>query len=258
MMKFGLFFFMVVISVVSEARDLRIVYKNNLGVVRARMQKNQEALDQFIGLTAKDPSDLILQFNMASSLHALGEMEKAIKLNTAILRQVEEQLKAAEDDDEKSELLQIKFATLFNRGVEHQMMENRDLALQSYQEALVIQPESKEIKTNIEMMFSGGGGKGKGKGKDKQKGDKSEGDDQSEGEGDQNEEQKDGDGQKQDKQKDQQQQNKGQPKEFDQKYMSNEDLKRIMEELKDQEQKIRAKMERKGGKSGNGNKEKEW
>lgn len=260
-MKYGVFFITFCFSVFADARALSLVYKNNIAVVKYKFQKHQEALDQFIGLTAQDPNDLVIKLNMAATLNSLGESEKSAQLNTTLLRDIEAQLKTSVDKDEQQELLNIKFAALFNRGVAYQVMKNIDKALESYQEALSLiqdtdDPKSpvKQIKTNIELMFAkGGGGKGKDKNKDKQQG-------EGEGEGDPNESEGEGEQDKKEKPQDQENkdQQKKQPKEFDQKYMSNEDLKRIMEELKDQEQKIRAKMERKGGKNGNGKNEKEW
>lgn len=253
MIKILLVFIFFIVTAAAEARGLRLIYNNNKGVVHALLQKNQEALDQFVALTAQDPDDLMVKFNIAATLNSLGEFEKSIKLNTTLLREIEEKLKTADSDSEKQELINLKFAALFNRGVSYQLMENKTLALESYQGALALSPDSKEIKTNIEMMFSGnGGGKGKDKNKQNQDG-KGEGEpEDSEGEQEQQETKE----QQSKDQKDQQQ--KKQPKEFDQKYMSNEDLKRIMEELKDQEQKIRAKMDRQGGKNADGKKDKEW
>lgn len=260
-----LFASVVVFSFSAQARDLRMIYKNNRAVGLFKKEKRQEAFEQFLGLTATDPNDVQLKFNMAASLQALGEEEKAIKINNAIIKDIDQLLAKATSDDSKTALEEaeiqqlslIKFGTYFNSGVSHQMMQNNEEALKNYQLALEIMPDSKEIKTNIELMFvGGGGGKGKDKNKDKQKGD-------GEGDGEQGDEDQDQQDQKdqsqgQDEQKKQQEQKQQQkqPKEFDQKYMSKEDLQRIMEELNGQEQKIRAKMERKGGKSGP--KDKEW
>lgn len=233
----------------SYARELGLIYKNNQAVTLFKKEKRLEAFETFMGLTAKDPSDVILKFNVASSLQALGEEEKSIQLNSAILSDIVRLMKTA-TDAEQMELQKIRFATLYNNGVSYQILQNVDQALKNYQQALEVIPSSKEIKINIEMLFSSGGGKGKGDDKNKEQKQEGEGDGESEPKD--SEEQKDKEKNK-DQKKEQQQQK---PKEFDPKYMSQEDLKRIMEELRDQEQKIRAKMERKGEKSAP--KDKEW
>lgn len=254
----------------AHARDLTLIYKNNRAVQMFKREKRQESFDQFLGLTAKSSSDAQIQFNMATSLHALGEEEKAVKLYLPLLKNVETCLEKAHAQGEGSSApkecgdlevkhaINLRFALLYNLGVAYQFMQNNDEALRYYQQALEMSPDNKEIKVNIEMMFAGGGG-GKGKNKDKSQQQKGEGDGEGDPEDqdqDQDQDKKDQDQQKDEKeQKDQKPQQK-KPKEFDQKYMSKEDLQRIMEELNGQEQKIRAKMERKGGKSAP--KDKEW
>ncbi len=263
MSRYVLSLIIVLVAGGAEARDLQLIYKNNRAVELFKNEKRQEAFDQFLGLTAQDPADVLLKFNMSSSLQALGEEEKAIKLNLVIVKDVNrmivENLKeGASAEAELQQLSALKFATLYNLGLSYQLLQNNEEALKHYQMALELMPDSKEIKTNIELMFSGGGG-GKGKSKDKskqQQGGEGEGDGDPQEQDEENKDQGQDEKEKQQQQKQQQQQQKNQPKEFDQKHMSKEDLQRIMEELNDQEQKIRAKMERKGGKRAP--KDKEW
>ena len=243
----------------SWGKELSLIYDNNQGVSLFLMNKKLEAYETFMGLTANDPDDLDVQFNLASSLQALGEEEKALKLYSTLLRKIEKQLLSSPQENVPA-LQRIRFASFYNSGVAHQVMHQIPEALANYQQALALVPQSQEIKVNIEMMFAGGQGKGKGDNKDKK--DKSDGQGDSEN---QDQDQQQNEDQEQEKNQDQKQQPKDdkkdqnkekQKKQFDQKYMSNEDLKRIMEELKEQEQKIRAKMERQGGKSAA--KDKEW
>lgn len=236
-------------SPMAAARSLDLIYKNNEGVRHFKKEKHLEAYESFMGLTAQDPYDLTLQFNMGAALASNGEEQKAMSLYKGVLKSVDEKLKTAKTPEEQQELLKIKFAVLYNLGVYFQLTKEPEEALKYYQQALELLPESREIKTNIEMMFSGGGN-GKGEG-DPKKQDKGEG----EGEGDKQEEPKDGE---KDPKKDQQQGEKPKDpkKEFDQNQMSMEDLERIMDELKQQEQNIRAKVNKKGGKSVP--KEKQW
>jgi TPR repeat protein len=164
------------------------------------------------------------------------------------LKSLDEKMKTAKTSEEQQTLLRIKFGALYNLGVHFQAAKDPEQALNYYQQALELYPDSKEIKTNIEMMFRGGGS-GKGEPNKDQKGEGQEGDQQ------QDQQPKEGDqGKKPQPQGDQQDKNK--KNQFDQKQMSMEDLNRIMEELKQQEQNIRAKVNKKGAKSEA--KDKEW
>jgi tetratricopeptide (TPR) repeat protein len=106
-------------------------------------------------------------------------------------------------------------------------------ALEAYQNALDIYPDSKEVTVNIELLAQSGGGGGGG-GEDEQQ--------------DQNkEQQKQDQNQQQKPQEDKPNQDdsgpKPTPKPFDSKDLSKEDVKRILDELKRQEEQIRAKMD---------------
>jgi len=232
-----------------HARDLDLIYKNNEAVRQSRKEKHLEAYEEFLGLTASDPYDPILQYNLAASLAANGEVEKSQALYNHLLNVLDERLKTATTPGQQRELYTLKYASLYNLGVQYQAAKDPDKALEAYQRALEIVPDSKEIKTNIEMMFQGGQN-GKGKSDQKQQGKDGDG----QGQQDPQDQGKDG---KQPQPKPQDQNNQGQQKkEFDQKQMGKEDLDRIMDELKQEEENIRAKMGNKGGK--NESKEKNW
>ena len=262
-----LFVFALSLCLVSSswAQGIDLIYQNNKAVRVFGVEKKLEAYELFLETLILDPYEPTVQFNVGSSLQALGEVEKAEKLYKQLLKDVnarlaktlppEEQLtpKAQLTPEAQQKWLKVKFALLYNLGVHYQGTQKIDEALEAYQQALELIPDSKEIKTNIEMMFTSGGG-GKGDGKDKSKDQKDDGKgeqdkkDEGEGEGDKNEEQKPSDGDRTNE--------KPKGKEFDQSQMSNEDLRRIMEELKQQEQGIRAKVQRKGEKAEP--KDKQW
>lgn len=233
------------------AQSLDLIYKNNNAARSFRAEKKMEAYEEFLATLAIDPFNPTVQFNVGSVLNALGEEEKSEQLYKQLLKDVDQKLKAGVPQDEQQAWLKVKFAVLYNLGVFYQSQQKVDEALTVYQKALELIPLSKEIKTNIEMMLnSSGGGKGKGAQKEKQKGD---------GEGQGDSEPKEGEGDKEQDQKDQSngdRKNEKQGKGFDQTQLSMEDLKRIMEELKQQEQGIRSKVQRKGTKSEP--KEKQW
>jgi len=243
MMRFILSFAILIFSTSGFARDVGLVYRNNQGVKQFKKEKQMEAYEEFLSLTAEAPYDSLLQFNIGSSLTSLGEEEKAEPLYKQLLKAIDERLKVTKDADEQKELLKVRFAVIYNLGVHYQSIKEIDKALMYYQGGLEMMPDSKEIKTNIEMMFQQGQGQGQG-------GDKSEKGDQQQDKGEGQQEQQ------QDSGADRQQNDKNQKKEFDQNQMSMEDLKRIMEELKQQEQNIRAKVQqKKGDKNDKGGKE---
>lgn len=236
----------------SSAQNLELIYQNNKAVGAFQAEKKMDAYEQFLETLLINPYDPVVQFNVGSALNALGEEEKSEKLYKQLLVDVDQRLQKGLPSSEQQQWLKVKFAILYNLGVLYQGQKNIDSALEFYQKALELLPDSKEVKTNIEMLISsGGGGKGQGQDKDQKNQDQ-------QGEGDSQQDQ-DGEGKQDQKQqqgkspKDQQQKGK---KEFDQSQMSMEDLKRIMEELKQQEQGIRSKVQRKGTKSEP--KDKQW
>ncbi len=247
-----LFVFALSLYVVSSswAQGVDLIYQNNKAVRIFGVEKKLEAYELFLETLILDPYEPTVQFNVGSSLQALGEVEKAEKLYKQLLKDVNAQLTKTLSPEEQQKWLKVKFALLYNLGVHYQGTQKIDEALEAYQQALELIPDSKEIKTNIEMMFtSGGGGKGDGKDKSKDQQDgKGEQDKKDQGEGDKNEDQKPSDGDRTNE--------KQKGKEFDQSQMSTDDLKRIMEELKQQEQGIRAKVQRKGEKAEP--KDKQW
>jgi Ca-activated chloride channel homolog len=244
----SLFIFSSVFTSVVQAKEVGVVYRNNVAVGKVLRERVLDAYGEFISLLAHSPFDPTLQFNVGSTLSLIGEPDKAVELYKQLLLQVEElRKKPGLDEATLRELGAVRFGALYNLGVQYQSVQDIDNALTNYQLALELVPDSKEIKTNIEMLLGQGGGKGKNKDK---KDDKGDGD----GEG-KDQDQKDGKDPK-DEKKDSKEQKKQGKKQFDQKQMSMEDLKRIMEELKQQEQGIRAKFQGKGGQ--NENKEKEW
>lgn len=249
--RLALFTLILTVAAPVTARDIGVIYRNNTAVRKVQKERALDAYSEFVSLLANSPFDPTLQFNVGSSLNVLGELEKAEALYKQLLTQVDELMaKPGTSKETLQELARVRFGILYNLGVYYQGKKEIDLALENYQGALEHNPESREIKTNIEMMFAQGQGEGKG---DQDKNDDKEGDkDKKDQKEQQDKDKKDG---KPKEEKEKKEPEKGK-KEFDQKQMSMEDLKRIMEELKEQEQGIRAKFQGKGGK--NGNKEKEW
>ncbi len=226
MIKTMLFAFLTLIAIpVLASESLTEIWRNNRAVDYTQQKKLVEAHEEFSSLVTDDPFHPVLQFNLGSSYIAVEDPKKAIKMYEEIL---------------KNPHLppQLSFSVHYNLGILYSADKELDLALKNYQKALAFFPDSKEVKTNIELLFKeqqGGGGKG----------DKKENKDEK---GDQDQEQE-----KEPQEFDNKPQ---QPDQFNDKEMSKEDVNKILEELKKQEQNIKAKHERKGGKEAD--REKSW
>lgn len=198
----------------------------------------KEAYDQSYQHSLKsleaDPLSPELQINLGNSLEGMGSLTKARE--------------AYATSEKLTADLAIHFQARFNQAQALAKEKKIDEALTMYQQALEIDPTSQIVKTNIELLMSSSGGKG-GKG-DK---DQEQKDDQQKGDG------KDEDQQKNPKFADNPKSDgKKQPQD-----LSPGDVKKILEELKQQEQKIRGDYYKQSNnekkqKGKAGNREKDW
>lgn len=172
------------------------------------------------------PFNAAIRGNLGLAFELNEEKEKALK-----------EFKAANKYAELTDNDELKFVSRFNLARAYGV-EQIDLALESYQKALELNPDSIEVKTNIELLLQQQQGQGKGKGGQGENKNKDKNDQNQDGQGDQ--EQKDKD-QSDNSDKQPQQQKQKQKKEFKSKELTKNDVRRILEELKNQEQKIRAK-----------------
>jgi Ca-activated chloride channel family protein len=196
-------------------------------------QKNREALKKYdlksyfpafkdlLAALEDDPLNPYLHLNLGRALEANEEFEKAAQAYKSALM--------LEGNDEK-----LKFQTYFNLGSTLGKAKKIDEALEAYQEALEIDPDSKETKHNIELLTQGGGGGG------------GEGESDDKSQDPKNGQQKD---QKQnDKDQDQKDKKPKKPKPFESQELTPQDVKKILDEIKNQEQAIRAQEYDKGAK----------
>lgn len=193
-------------------------------------EKYDQALQHSIKALEYDPMQPDLHINLGNSLEGLGAVQKAIDAYGVAG-------KVSQDPG-------IQFQVEFNQAQALAKVKKVDEALAHYQKALEIVPDSKEVKTNIELLMSSSGGKG-GQDKDKEQ-DQKDG----QGEGDQQKEPQ--------KFADNKPQEKKQPQN-----LSQADVKKILEELKQQEQRIRGEYYKQGQreqkqKAGEGKREKDW
>lgn len=189
-----------------------IIRDNNEAVQKIVDEEPNAAYYLLLGALSKDPFNPLLRLNLGVTFEVREEFDKAYKEYMSAYRY-------APNDE-------IKFNALFNAGNAAAAEKKISKALEVYQKALEIDPNSQEVKINIEMLWQQQGGGG---------------------EGDQQQDQPNqdpGDGQ------DQQPQQKEQPKkkEFDSKKLTAKDVRKILEELKNQEQQIRRKEYEKGAK----------
>lgn len=136
-----------------------------------------------------------------------------------------------------------KFAVEYNLGVMAQKNKDIDGAIKHYQAALDIVPDSRETKINIELLIQQGGGGGQGENKDQS--------------GDQKQDPKDGEGEgEKDQPPKQYAPNKPQKPQFKSEELTPSDVNKILGELKQQEQRIRAEFgKRQQGKENPGGKD---
>lgn len=214
------------------------VFSNDKGVEDLQKSNPAAAQEKFLSGLAKDPFEPKLHLNLGLTFEVLGQADKA-------QASYETALKLAQDD-------LTKFAANYNLGELAQKAKKTDEALQYYQEALKYNPESKETKTNIELLIQ----QQQGKGKDQDKDQKDQKDQNKDGQGKDNQDQKNDQG-KDDQKKDDQDKdgkkdqpkeyakNKPQPRQFKSEQLSPGDVNKILGEIKQQEQKIRAEFNKK-------------
>ncbi len=191
------------------------------------------AQEKFIEGLAESPFEARLHLNLGLTFEQLGQNEKAqASYKTG--------LGFAKDPEEV-------FVANFNLGQMAQKAKQKEEALKYYQAALKVNPNSLETKVNIELLTQENQGNGKGDSQDKDKNQ-----DQNKDKNDQSKDQKDGKDKEDQKEEDQgkEQEKKDQPKQYGknkpqpQKFKSEDltqgDVNKILGEIKQQEQKIRA------------------
>lgn len=240
-MKKSIFILTFLVTVQVAAQAPGIVFKNNQGV---GLLKTEDKVFEGAELLQKEvvnhPESPELRYNLGSAMELSKENDKAIQ----------EYLSAAKLAGANKDGL-LQFQAFFNAARAYGEKKEIPNALKYYQMALEIQPDSQEVKTNIELLLANSGG-GSGGDSDKQDGKqdkKQDGKDQDKKDGKDKEP-------KQDSPQNQQPKGKPKPKPFKSEELTEQDVKRILDELKRQEEQIRAKMMNK--KSRSQDVEKDW
>jgi Ca-activated chloride channel homolog len=211
-------FILVLFTNLVLASDPRAVYNNLSGVKTLLKNQPSQAQAEFLKALETEPEEARLHLNLGLSYQANKDLERAAKEYQAAAR-------FATTDE-------LKFFGNFNAG-QALGAKNVDLALRYYQQALKYKPDSQETKQNIELLMqskSGGGGEGDNK------------DDQQKEDGE-------------DKGQDRTNKQSNEPQPYKGKDLTPQDVQNILEELKNQDQKVRAK-ENNSGKERN--LEKDW
>lgn len=215
--------------------SLRTIQLNNQGAKLMQEQKPEEAIGKFSRALETDPGLGAIHVNMGVAFEQLGQPEKALQA-----------YRTAEKigDDPRS-----KFMALFNQGALHQKAKKTDEALKAYHAALDVNPESRETKINIELLIQSqqseqkqGEGEGESKDDKDQKDNKDKKDQKGKGQDDKDKKEQDPkkDGEQKKEQPKEYAKNKPQPRPFKSDDLSPGDVKKILGELRNQEQKIRS------------------
>lgn len=214
---------LLLISSLAFGGELTGIIKNNEGVSRYDKGKPMDAYGFFTDALGELPFAPEIQYNIGNSFLQMKDVEKAIS-------QYKLAIKLAPGASKRER--EVRFRSLFNIAAILASQNKVDEALETYQKALDLKPDSVETKTNMELLTQSGGSGGKG---DKDSKDKKD----------------DGEGGDDQKNQDKQFSNKpreNQPQPYKGKDLSKQDVDRILDELKQQEEAIRAKDQREGGK----------
>jgi tetratricopeptide (TPR) repeat protein len=195
---------------------LRGIQNNNSGVKRYNGEKMTEAYDEFARGLADLPFQPEVHYNLGRTLFENKEYKRSYQESMTAA-------KLAEKDPE------IHFHSLFQAASAKAADKKVDEALALYQQALELKPDSKETKTNIELLLAGGAGSGDG------------------GEPSQDK-QGQGEGEEQPQNPRQVENPRSTPRPFKSQDLSKKDVENILDELKSQEENIRAKFQREGAK----------
>lgn len=217
-----LFFLLSFTSTQTWASSIKSVLRNRQALEHMQKENWAEANREISEGIVEDPGSAELHYNLGQTYEENQDNAKAIQAYK----------KSSETALDPVLKFQAHFNTARLLGSENRIEE----ALAEYQTALSLNPESQEAKVNIELLLSKGGGGGSGGEKDQKS--------KSGDEKDQEKKQENSDGD--DKQKEPQtgqgeDKQKKKPKPFQSQELSQQEVKNILDELRRQEEQVRAK-----------------
>lgn len=214
---------------VAMATSLQAVRENNDAIEELKNERPYNAYKKLLQALNHDPFNHSIRLNLGLAFEGNEEHEKARQEYLAVAKQAEDPA--------------LRFAGWFNAARVSAHQNDIESALAYYQAALEIDPNSKEVRTNIELLWQMQQGQGGGQGQQQQNDPKGGG-------------QNKGDNQQKDPSKDESEQNepsqdssqksgsepekKRQPRPFDSRELTKDDVRKILDEIKNQEQSIRA------------------
>ena len=234
-MRLSLLFLIFCFSNPLFARSLEGVQKNNRGVLLFS-EDAFLAKESFLEALAKEPFDEQVKLNLGTSFEATEDYEKALKLYLAVAHSTNQE--------------HLKHQAYFNAGSVSTQLDKTEQALMYYQKALEYRPNSKNTKINIELLTQQQEGESQKKQQENPKNSKKnqEKENSKENKPEENSPNKSEQRQTEENQKNQGQKEQENSSEFKGQKLTKDDVRRILEELKNQEQSIRAKEFQKGPK----------
>ncbi len=221
--------------------DIRAILINNKSVKKIKEQGLEETQAGYLKALEIEPLLPALHSNLGATYDAQKDPDRAMRLYKNSEEFSEAEIKAIPEQWlispwEKNSKYMGLFAALFNQAQLLGRENKLDDSLKKYQGALALNPTSKEVKQNIELMFQQqqGGGQGEGENKDKDKDQKGEG----KGNGDDKDDKKD-DKEKDGQKKDYSSSPKYKPRDFKGE-LTKENVSKIFGEISQQEKKMRS------------------
>lgn len=216
--------------ILGSGLSIQSIELNNEAVENLNEENSYFAYKKIVTALEDDPFNPYIQINLGLAFLLNKEHDKAIKIFSSVAR-------SAENNSE------LKFQALFNAGVASAQSGKISLALEYYQQALEIKPDSQEVKTNIELLWQGNG-QGKGNSQSEE-GDQDEGSDSEDKQKGNDKEKK-----KENPESENRDERENEPSQekLGKEALSQEQIQAILQEIKNQEQKIRAEENKQGTK----------
>lgn len=223
--------------------DLRAIYHNNTTSKKLKEKSMDENQRGYLKALEIEPLLPAVHSNLGSTYDILKEPERAMKLYENAQIYAQDEIEKLEKQPISAEwehraLYTTLFAALFNQGQLLARENKIEDALLKYQDALEINPNSMEVKTNIELLMQKkqGGGEGESNDKNKDQSKDQNGKDKKDGQqkDDENDQDKEGD-----KPKDYSSSPKYKPRDFKGE-LTKENVQKIFGEISQQEKKMRS------------------
>jgi Ca-activated chloride channel homolog len=208
------------------ATSYEVLSSNARGVELLKEQSYSEALPYFYRALGESNGSPEIYLNLGISFEGMGQADKAISAYRSAIERAQDQ--------------ETKFYGYFNLAQLYGKAKKYDEALHFYQQALEIRADSIEVKTNIELLMQQQQQEQKqqGEGGDKKSESGGSGDKQQDQKEGQDKKDKEGNEEKKDEPK-KYSNSKPQPKPFKSEELNEGDVRKILGELKNQEQRIR-------------------